>query len=391
MRLDPSIVSALQEVEVSEGVPREVIVEALGEAIRAAYYKSYGPVDNLVVDVKFGNENEIEAYLKKVIVADVTDPSTEICISDAKLEDEDAEEGDFMLSEVNLDNLGLLAIHYARQKIKSAIKDAKRNRVLGKFKDRVFDIINGTVLYVDRQDVLIEVEGDVEAILPYREQIPSERYIPGQRLKALLVEVRTGRKGPMLVVSRTHPDLIRRLMENGIPEVLEGAIEIVAIARDAGQRAKVAVKSNIPELDPVGTCIGSKGIRILAISHELNDEKIDLILHKEDAFEYIREALSPASVASVELFEAERRAIVIVPNDQISLAIGRGWRNVKLASKLTKYYLDVKSVKEVEQESQPKRPSGSKKVRADNREAEIETAFSEVASDNADGEGQVEE
>ena len=391
MRLDPSIVSALQEVEVSEGVPREVIVEALGEAIRAAYYKSYGPVDNLVVDVKFGNENEIEAYLKKVIVAEVTDPSTEIWISDAKLENEEAEEGDFMLSEVNLDNLGLLAIHYARQKIKSAIKDAKRNRVLGKFKDRVFDIINGTVLYVDRQDVLIEVEGDVEAILPYREQIPSERYIPGQRLKALLVEVRTGRKGPMLVVSRTHPDLIRRLMENGIPEVLEGAIEIVAIARDAGQRAKVAVKSNIPELDPVGTCIGSKGIRILAISHELNDEKIDLILHKEDAFEYIREALSPASVASVELFEAERRAIVIVPNDQISLAIGRGWRNVKLASKLTKYYLDVKSVKEVEQESQPKRPSGSKKVRADNREAEIETAFSEVASDNADGEGQVEE
>src|SRR3990172_2699214 len=281
MRLDPSIVSALQEVEVSEGVPREVIVEALGEVIRVAYYKSYGPVDNLVVDVKFGNENEIEAYLKKVIVAEVTDPSTEIWISEEKLENEEAEEGDFMLSEVNLDNLGLLAIHYARQKIKSAIKDAKRNRVLGKFKDRVFDIINGTVLYVDRQDVLIEVEGDVEAILPYREQIPSERYIPGQRLKALLVEVRTGRKGPMLVVSRTHPDLIRRLMENGIPEVLEGAIEIVAIARDAGQRAKVAVKSNIPELDPVGTCIGSKGIRILAISHELNDEKIDLILHKE--------------------------------------------------------------------------------------------------------------
>jgi transcription termination/antitermination protein NusA len=359
MKLDASIVSALHEVEVSEGVSRSVIVESLCEAIRSAYFKNYGQVENLVVDVKFGDDNEIEAYLKKTVVQEVKDDQTEISIEDAKLEDETAEEGDILLTEVSLDDLGLLAIHFARQKIKSVIKDAKRTRVLDQYKDRIFNIINGSVLYVERQDVIVEVDGEVEAIMPFREQIPQERYVPGQRIKALLTEVRTGKKGPMLVLSRTHPDLIRRLMENEIPEVREGAIEIVAIARDPGQRAKVAVRSNIAELDPVGTCIGSKGIRILAISHELNDEKIDLILFKEDPFEYIREALSPANVASVEIFENERRAIVIVPTEQISLAIGRGWRNVKLASKLTKYYLDVKSVKEMEDEDKVK--SGSRR------------------------------
>ncbi len=359
MKLDASIVSALHEVEISEGISRNVIIESLREAIRSAYYKNYGPVDNLVVDVQFGEDNEIEAYLKKTVVKEVGDNHSEISIEDAKVHDDSAEEGDIFLTEVSLDDLGFLAIHFARQKIKSAIKDAKRSRVLDQYKDKLFDIINGNVLYVERQDVIVEVDGDVEAVLPLREQIQQERYIPGQRIKALLTEVRTGKKGPMLVLSRTHPDLIRRLMENEIPEVREGAIEIVAIARDPGQRAKVAVKSNIAELDPVGTCIGSKGIRILAISHELNDEKIDLILYKEDPFEYIREALSPANVDSVEIFENERRAIVIVPTEQISLAIGRGWRNVKLASKLTKYYLDVKSIKEMEDEDKVK--TGSKR------------------------------
>lgn len=348
MKLNPTIVTALQEVESIHGVPREVIVDSLKEAIRTAYYKSNGPIDNLVVDVQFGDENEIEAYLRKVVVAEVQDERTEISIEDARAEIDDAEEGDIYLTEVPLDNLSYLAIHYAKQKIVSVIKDAKRLSVLQKYKDRQFQIINGTVLFVEKHDVFVEVDGDVEAILPYREQIQTERFVPGQRIKALLIEVKTARKSPMLVLSRAHPDLIRRLMENEIPEVREGAIEIVSIARDPGHRAKVAVRSHIPELDAVGTCIGTKGIRILAISHELQDEKIDLIPFKEDPFEYIREALSPAAVISVEIFEDERKAIVIVPNDQISLAIGRGWRNVKLASKITKYWLDVKSSKENE-------------------------------------------
>ncbi|MEP0814959.1 MAG: transcription termination/antitermination protein NusA [bacterium] len=349
MKLNAEIVSALQEIESSQGVGREVIFESLREAIRTAYYKSNGPVENLVVDVELGEKNEIEAYLRKTVVAKVEDPVYQMSLEEARAISEDAEEGDIILSEVSLDNLGLLAIHYARQKIVTAIKDARKDRVLNQFKHRMFEIINGSVRYVDRQDVFVDVEGDVEAILPYREQIPTERYHAGQRIKALLIDVRTSRKTPMLVLSRSHPDLIRKLMENEIPEVREGAIEIVGIAREPGYRAKVAVKSLMPELDAVGTCIGSKGIRILAISHELHDEKIDLIPYCEDPFEYIAEALSPAKVASVEIFEDEKRAIVIVPNDQISLAIGKGWRNVRLASKLTKYYLDVKSVKEIEE------------------------------------------
>ncbi|MCD6118265.1 transcription termination/antitermination protein NusA [bacterium] len=392
MKLGASVVSALQEIEFSEGIPREVIVESLREAIRTAYYKSHGPVDNLVVDVQFGEENEIEAYLKKTVVDEVTDQNSEIAISEVVAEEEDAEVGDIILSEVSLDDLGILAIHYARQKIKSVIKDAKRNRILREYKDREFDVMNGNVLYVDRHDITVEVDGDVEAILPYREQISTERYQPGQRIKALLVDVRTSRRGPMLVLSRTHPDLIRRLMENEIPEVREGAIEIVAIARDPGYRAKVAVRSNVEELDAVGTCIGSKGIRILAISHELNDEKIDLILYKEDLFEYIREALSPANVASVEIFEGERKAVVIVPNDQISLAIGKGWRNVKLASKLTKFFLDVKSVREVENEDSSQKTSKEKSAgqAAESASEEQSPAGSSedeaVVEDDVDGE-----
>ncbi len=363
MRLDPTIVLALQEVENVHGVARDVIIESLKEAIRTAYYKTNGPVDNLVVDVQLGEDNEIEAYLRKVVVAEVQNERTEISLEDARAETDEAEEGDILLTEVPLDNLNYLAIHYAKQKIVSVIKDAKRTNVLQKYKDRQFQIISGSILYVEKHDVFVEVDGDVEAILPYREQIQTERFMPGQRIKALLIEVKTARKSPMLVLSRTHPDLIRRLMENEIPEVREGAIEIISIARDPGHRAKVAVRSNIPELDPVGTCIGTKGIRILAISHELQDEKIDLIPFKEDPFEYIREALSPAAVVSVEIFEDDRKAIVIVPNDQISLAIGRGWRNVKLASKITKYWLDVKSMKEIEDGEKHESERHSKKGR----------------------------
>lgn len=365
MKLDPEFISALQEIEITQGVSREVIFESLREAICTAYYKTNGPVDNLVVEVDLKDGNEIEAYLKKRVALDVIDPACEIAIGEAKAVSEDAEEGDFILVEVSLESLSHLAVHHARLKIINAIKDSKRTRILENYNHRVSEIVNGSVRYVDRRDVYLDVGEGVEAILPYEEQIPTERYHTGQRIKAILIEVRSARKVPMLILSRTHPDLIRRLMENEIPEVREKAIEVVAIARDPGYRAKVAVRSNRPELDAVGTCIGSKGIRILAISHELHDEKIDLIPFKEDAFEYIAEALSPAKVQSVEIFEDERKTIVIVPNDQISLAIGKGWRNVKLASKLTKYYLDVKSVKEMEDEEVARNPEAAKKAEAD--------------------------
>lgn len=349
MKLDPKFSAAIQEIEATRGIPRERILEALEQGVVAAYEKSHGPTSNLEVDINL-QTGVIEAYLSKRVVTEVDDPKQEIALSEANEIDNEAEEGDSILIEADISKMGNLAIHTFKQRVKSLIRDAEKDKVLQLYGNRLYELINCSVLYYDRGDLYVETPDKIEGIIPYKEQIPRERPMPGQRLKCLLIEVRNVRKAPLLMFSRTHNDLLRELMKNEIPEVREGNIEIVAIARDPGNRAKVAVRSRLPELDPVGSCIGSRGIRITAISHDVNDEKIDLVLYKEDPFEFIAEALSPAKVMSVEIFEEERRGVVVVPDDQISLAIGKGWRNVKLASKLTRYYLDVKSVSEMQAE-----------------------------------------
>lgn len=349
MKLDPKFSAAIQEIENSRGIDRARIMESLEQGVLAAYEKGHGPVTNLEVEINL-KAGYIEAFLSKDIVEKVNNPELEISLEEATNIDESAELGDSILIDADISKLGNLAIHTFKQKVKALIRDAERDKVIKLYGDRVFELINCTVMYFERGDLYVETPDKIEGIIPYKEQIPREKPLPGQRLKCLLTEVRNVRKAPLLVFSRTHHDLLRELMKNEIPEVREGNIEIVAIARDPGQRAKVAVRSKLAELDPVGSCIGSRGIRITAISHEVNDEKIDLVLYKEDPFEFIAEALSPAKVMSVEIFEDERKGIVIVPDDQISLAIGKGWRNVKLASKLTRYYLDVKSVSEIQAE-----------------------------------------
>jgi len=353
MKLHANFTAFLQEIETTRGVPRARILEALVEGLRAAYEKSYGPTPNLEVEINL-QTSEIEAFLSKKVVEELLDPQTEIALADAREIDESAEVDDSILLQADISALGNLAVHTFKQRVKSLIREAEREKVLELYGDRLYEMINCTVLYTERGDVYVETPDKIEGIIPYKEQIPRERPQPYQRLKCLLIDVRNVRKAPMLVFSRAHNDLLRELMANEIPEVRENNIEIVAIARDPGFRSKVAVRSKLSELDPVGSCIGSRGIRITAISHDLNDEKIDLVLYKEDPFEFIAEALSPAKVLSVEIFEEERRGVVVVPDDQISLAIGKGWRNVKLASKLTRYYLDVKSVAEIAAEQAEK-------------------------------------
>jgi N utilization substance protein A len=351
MKLDAKFASAIQEIESTRGIPRDRIMGALTEGVHAAYEKSHGPTPNLEVDINLAT-GVIEAYLNKRVVEEVTTPTEEIDLAAAREIDAEAETGDSVLLEADISGMGNLAIHTFKQKVKSLIRDAEKDKVLSLYGNRLYEMINCVVLYTERGDVYVETPDKIEGIIPYKEQIPREHPNPGQRLKCLLIEVRNVRKAPLLVFSRAHNDLIRELMKNEVPEVREGNIEIVAIARDPGYRSKVAVRSLLSEIDPVGSCIGSRGIRITAISHDLNDEKIDLVLYKEDPFEFIVEALSPAKVMSVEIFEDERRAVVVVPDDQISLAIGKSWRNVKLASKLTRYFLDVKSVAEVNTETQ---------------------------------------
>ena len=348
MRIDAKVSAALQEIEVTRGVPRQRIIEALVEAMKAAYERKHGPTPNLELEVDMASST-IEAYLSKKVVKKVESHDLEISLEEARSYDPSAEDNDFLLIEIELGDLGYWGVATAKTMIKSLIRQAEKDHIQREYRTRTYDLISCTVQYEERGDLFVETPDKVEGIVPMKERIAHERVRPGQRLKCMLVEVRSGkRSGPLLVFSRTHPDLIRRLMENEIPEVREGSIEIMAIARDPGFRAKVAVKSNLPELDPVGTCIGSRGVRVTAISHELSEEKIDLVPWRADSFEFIAEALSPAKVLSVEIFENEKRALVIVPDDQISLAIGKSWRNVKLASRLTKYFLEVKSVSEME-------------------------------------------
>ena len=356
MKLDAKFTAAMQEIEATRGVPRERILAALSDGVLAAYERSHGPTSNLDVDIDL-QRGIIEAYLTKQIVEEVADPQLEVDLESAREVDESAEVGDSILIDEDISAMGNLAIHTFKQRVKSLIREAEREKILTLYGNRLYELINCSVLYTERGDLYVETPDKIEGIVPYKEQIPRERLQPGQRIKCLLKQVRNERKAPMLVFSRADSDLLRELMKNEIPEVREGNIEIVAIARDPGFRSKVAVRSKLPELDPVGSCIGSRGIRITAISRNVHDEKIDLVLYKEDPFEFIAEALSPAKVMSVEIFEEERRGIVVVPDDQISLAIGKGWRNVKLASKLTGYYLDVKSVSELAAE-QGEEPAG---------------------------------
>ncbi len=364
MKIDSRVISALQEIEFSRGVPRERVIEALAEAVRAAYEKKHGETPNLEMEIDL-NKGTIEAYLSKTVVLKPKNEQTEISLEQAKklYPGEDIEIGDTLLIETEIGDLGYWGVNTAKNKIRSLIRQAERERILSDFKTRLYDLITCTVLYEERGNVYVETPNRIEGMIPSDERIPTEVLKPAQRVKCLLIEVRASKKsGPMLIFSRTHPDLIRRLMENEIPEVREGSIEVMAIARDPGIRSKVAIKSNLAELDPVGTCIGTRGVRVTAISHELNEEKIDLVPWREDPFEFIAEALSPAKVASVEIFEDEKRAVVIVPDDQISLAIGKAWRNVKLASRLTKYYLEVKSISEAETEEGEKSLTKSTKV-----------------------------
>lgn len=381
MKLDPKFSAAIQEIETSRGIPRDRILAALREGVHAAYEKSNGPTTNLEVDINLPS-GFIEAYLSMRVVEVVENPSEEIDLPTALKIDNAAEIGDSVLIEADVSGMGNLAVHTFKQKVKSLIRDAERDKVLALYGNRLFELINCTVLYTERGDIYVESPDKIEGVIPYKEQIPREHPSPGHRLKCLLIEVRNVRKAPLLVFSRAHNDLIRELMRNEVPEVREGNIEIVAIARDPGYRSKVAVRSRLPEIDPVGSCIGSRGIRITAISHDLNDEKIDLVLYKEDPFEFIVEALSPAKVISVELFESERRGVVVVPDDQISLAIGKSWRNVKLAQKLTRYFLDVKSVSETATDLQKDDPRS--RSRAERELLELDDAENEAEGEPED-------
>lgn len=340
------LVGALEELEKERGLSKEVLLEAIEAAIVSAYKRNYDSAQNVRVQIN-ATTGDVKVYARKLVTDEVEDPRLEISILDAQKLDPRYEEDDIVEIEITPKNFGRIAAQTAKQVVVQRIREAERGMVYDEYSQRVDEVINGIVRRREGRSVIVDI-GNVEAILPPSEQLAGENYQFGTRLKFYLLEVKKTPKGPQVVVSRTHPALVRRLFELECPEIQEGIVLIEAIAREAGKRTKMAVYSKSEQVDPVGACVGTRGVRVQAVVNELGGEKIDIIPYDRDSKVLIANALSPAKVYRVTEHPEDRGGdgddmLVIVPDDQLSLAIGREGQNARLASKLSGCRIDIKS------------------------------------------------
>ncbi|MDR3280602.1 MAG: transcription termination factor NusA [Synergistaceae bacterium] len=345
MQLGKDFVKALKQIETEKGLPVEIIASSL-EAAMASAYKKYKN-GNQVVEVYINLTNgEISMAEKYHIVDEVATPDAEWTTEQAKSNGHaELEVGDYAYIEVNPENFGRIAAQTARQVIIQRLKDAERQIIFNEFADHIGDMVLGTIFKAEGDQILVRVNDRTDALLPKEERIVLESYPPGERRKFLLLDVRKTTRGPRIIVSRTHPGLLKRLMEMEVPEIAEGTVEIKSIVREAGARAKAAVRSLDMNVDPVGACVGNGGARIKSISDELGGERIDVIIWNDDPMQFVRNALSPAKVAKIEpVLEQEHSLRVFVRQDQLSLAIGKAGQNVRLAARLTGWKIDIKVI-----------------------------------------------
>lgn len=341
---------ALEELEKEKGISKESLLSTVEQALLAAYKKNYGEEEDVEVEID-RETGDVKIYEVKTVVPteDLYDAAIEISYDDALEIKKRVKIGEVIRIEVNCEEFRRNAIQNGKQIVIQKVREAERECIYDRFKVKEHDIINGIIRRIDeRKNVFIEFDG-IEAILPPVEQSPADTYRVGERIKVYLAEVEKTNKFPKIVISRKHEGLLRKLFELEIPEITSGLIEIKAVAREAGSRAKVAVYSADPNIDTVGACIGQKGLRIKNIVNELNGEKIDIVVWKESVEEFVSAVLSPAKVVSVEVVEEENTARVIVDNSQLSLAIGKNGQNARLAAKLTGMRVDIKTADRVEE------------------------------------------
>ena len=339
--MNTEFLDALGELEREKGIAVDVLIDAIEAALLSAYKRNFGSLQNARVHI--GRETgDYKVYSQRTVTEEVEDDRLEISLADAQKLDPRFELGDVVENEVTPRNFGRIAAQTAKQVVVQRIREAERNIIYETFSSRESDIITGIVQRIEQKNIYIEL-GKTEAILTPSEQMPNETYKHGDRIKAYIVEVRKTTKGPQIYVSRTHPGLLKRLFEMEVPELEEGVVELKSIAREAGARSKIAVYSKDENVDPVGACVGPKGARVQNIVNELNGEKIDIIKWDSDATKYVASSLSPAKVVAVEIWEDEKVARVIVPDYQLSLAIGKEGQNARLAAKLTGCKIDIKS------------------------------------------------
>ena len=342
MELDmKQLAIAIRTIAEEKNLPEETVQEVVEQALAAAYRRDYGDREQEVKISMNLNNGDVDAYITKIVVDEVENSAYEISLSDASVMQKNIKVGDSIEVHENIKSFGRVAAQTAKQVILQRLRESEREIIVSEYEDKIGTVINGLVARVEGNIVRVDV-GKAQAIMPKSEQIQGERYYPGQRLKVYLKDVERGFRGPQLVVSRGNAEFIEYLFRGEVPEMESGAVEIKDIARESGVRSKIAVHSTVPGVDPVGTFVGGHGTRVNAVMGEISDqEKIDIVVWDEDPITYITNALSPTKVTKVVLDNNNKKCRVIVPEDQLSIAIGKGGQNVRLASKLTGYELDI--------------------------------------------------
>ena len=336
------LILSLEELEKERGIKKEYLLEAIETALVTAYKRNFDSLENVKVEMD-RKTGATHVYSIKEVMKKANDEVLEISLKDAQKINKDLKVGDKVEIEIVPKNFGRIAAQTAKQVIIQKLREAERDIIFTEFNDRKGEIVSGLIQKADKNIVIMDL-GKLEGIMPTKEQIPTEKYKVNDKIKGYVLDVERGAKGaPQVLVSRSHPDFVRKLLEFEIPEIYEGVIEIKSVSRDPGYRSKVAVYSPDPNIDPVGSCVGQKGVRIQNVINELNGEKIDVIEWNEDPATYIAASLLPAKILAADIKEEERFAQVIVPDDQLSLAIGKSGQNARLAAKLTNWKIDIKS------------------------------------------------
>jgi N utilization substance protein A len=337
----------IEQVGKDKGIARQVIIDALENAVLMASRKKYGILR--MMEAHYNEEiGEVELFQFMEVVEEIEDPNTQISLDEARELDPDSEVGDSLGVKVDTSDFGRIAAQTAKQVIIQRVRDAERDNIYNDYKDRRGEVVTGTAQRAERGNLFVTV-GRAEAILQGREQARGEVYRQGDRIRAYILDVQKTSKGPQIFLSRTHPGLLVKLFEIEVPEISEGVIKIVDAAREPGERAKISVYSNNKDVDPVGACVGMKGSRVQSVVQELRGEKIDIIPYSDDIAKYVSNALAPAKISRAYIEEENKSMEIVVEDDQLSLAIGKKGQNVRLASKLTGYKIDIKSESRMEQ------------------------------------------
>ncbi len=339
--MSSDLLDALNALEEQKGISRDVLIEAIEAALVTAYKRNFNQAQNVRVDLNL-DKGSIRVFSRKDVVEEVEDDRLQISLEDAKAINPAYQLDDVVEQEVTPRNFGRIAAQTAKQVVTQRVREAERGLIYEQYVDREDDIVTGVVERLDARNIYVGL-GKVEAALPQNEQIQGETYHPHDRIKVYITKVERTTRGPQVIVSRTHPGLLRRLFEMEVPEIYEGIVEIKSIAREAGDRSKISVHAHNQEVDPVGSCVGAKGARVQTIVNELNGEKIDIVEWSEDPVVFVANALSPSKVLDVQVNEEEKSTTVVVPDYQLSLAIGKRGQNARLAAKLTGWKIDIKS------------------------------------------------